>query len=66
MTGAQNADFDGDEDNISLALDKHMSRFWQTMDLSHSFLGMSKPFGASGLISPSKPLTASMANFLES
>lgn len=65
MTGSQNADFDGDENNVTLAGDKHMARFWQTMDLSHSFLGMSKPFGASGYIAHSKPLTASMANFLE-
>ena len=65
MTGAKNADFDGDEENATLAGDKKIAKMINTLDLCYSYLGMGRPFEASGLIAHSKPLTASMACFLE-
>jgi hypothetical protein len=65
MTGPQNADFDGDEDNVTVGLDKKMARLWNTMDMCHSYLDMFSPFSSSGLVTHSKPLTASISKFLE-
>jgi hypothetical protein len=61
---ACNADFDGDEMNVSIAVDNYMAKKWEPLRPIHNILELSAPGKISGNIAIPKPLIATTSNWL--
>ena len=62
---SKNADFDGDEENVILTLDKDISEKTRSLAPHHNTIGPDTPLGVSGFLFLPKPTVATMANWLE-
>lgn len=61
----QNADFDGDEENNSLALDKPMALTMEALDPMYNLCAIDTPFKVCGNFSFPKPDAVTLSQFLE-
>jgi len=63
---APNADFDGDELNVTIGLDKHITKLWYGLSPHKNVFMLTKPRSISNNISIPKPVIAAISNFLDS
>lgn len=66
ITKAPNADFDGDEMNVSLAVDHYMADQWYGLAPHKNVFEMTRPREISGNVSLPKPVVATISNFVSS
>lgn len=59
-----NADFDGDEENVSISLDNKMADAMNVYDLSYSVPDLSEPFAISGNINLPDPAVEQLVNWV--
>lgn len=64
-TRGYNADFDGDEMNLTMLMDNHMARLFNAMKPFKNVMDSSVPRKISGNLAKSKPWTSNMANLFE-
>jgi hypothetical protein len=66
ITKAPNADFDGDEMNVSLAIDHRMAERWYGLSPHKNVFELTRPREVSGSIALPKPVVATISNFVAS
>jgi hypothetical protein len=66
ITKAPNADFDGDEMNVSLAIDHYMAERWYGLAPHKNVFELTRPREVSGSIALPKPVVATISNFVAS
>lgn len=64
ITSLMNADFDGDELNITILGDNNMAKLAANFDPAYSVPGLGDPFEVSGLLNVPKPTVATISNYL--
>lgn len=64
VTKAPNADFDGDQMNMTLATDQITADRWESLDPHHNVLELDKPYKVSGNVQIYKPMVSMIANYL--
>lgn len=65
VVASLNADFDGDQINLSLAVDEKMGDHWESLDPKFNIFQLDRPNKTSRNISMPKPVIASMSVWIE-